>query len=286
MARIDIEGIGIEYELLGPAGAPAVAVTPGGRMSKDAPGVRELGEALAAGGRRVLLWDRPNCGASDFCFGGESESRMQGEVLTRLLRALELGPTVLAGGSAGSRTSLFAAAHDPDAVSHLVQWWISAGTISLMSLANAYFCEPAVAASYGGMEAVAMLPTFAEQLERNPRNRALLLAQEPVQFIAVMERWARAFSPAAGVFVPGMTGAMMERLTMPTLVLRGSPKDIYHPDWTSEQLAALLPNAQLADPPWSEEEFLANWAEATRTGTGHLALWPRLAEPIIAFADR
>jgi pimeloyl-ACP methyl ester carboxylesterase len=283
MARIEIDGVGIEYELLGSPGAPAVVVTPGGRMSRDAPGVRELGAALAAGGRRVLLWDRPNCGASDFCFEGESESLMHGKALIALIRALDLGPTVLAGGSAGSRTSLFAAALDPAAVSHLIQWWVSAGTISLMSLGNAYFCEPAVTASYGGMEAVAMLPGFAEQLERNPRNREILLAQDPRPFIATMERWARAFAPVEGVFVPGMSATMMARLTMPTLVFRGSPKDIYHPDWTSERLATLLPDAHLVDPPWSEEEFLGNWAKATRVGTGHLALWPRLAQPILEF---
>jgi pimeloyl-ACP methyl ester carboxylesterase len=208
---------------------------------------------------------------------------MQGQMLVRLIRALDLGPTVLAGGSAGSRTSLFAAAHDPEAVSYLVQWWVSAGTISLMSLGNAYFCEPAVAASYGGMEAVAALPGFAEQLERNPRNRGILLDQEPDRFIAIMERWARAFAPNEDTFVPGLGREMMERLTMPTLVFKGSPRDIYHPDWTSEQLANLLPNARLIDPPWSEAEFLANWSEATRSGVGHLGLWPRLAQPILEF---
>lgn len=283
MARIEIGGIGIDYDLLGPAGAPAIAVTPGGRMSKDVPAVRKLGEALAAGGRRVLLWDRPNCGASDFCFEGESESKLQGQVLTQLIGELELGKTALAGGSAGSRASLFAAAHDPDVVSRLVQWWVSAGTISLMSLGNAYFCEPAVAASYGGMQAVASLDLFKEPIERNPRNRERLLAQDVDAFVATMERWARTFAPSEDNFVPGLPQEEMDRLTMPALVFRGSPKDIYHPDWTSEKLAALLPDARLVDPPWTEEEFLAHWAEATRTGTGHLDLWPRLAEPILDF---
>ena len=69
MARISIDGLGIEYELLGEPGAPAVALTPGGRFSKDSPGLHELGAAVASGGRRVLLWDRPNCGASDLSFG-------------------------------------------------------------------------------------------------------------------------------------------------------------------------------------------------------------------------
>jgi len=31
-------------------------------------------EELARRGKRVLVWDRPNCGASDVCFAGSSES--------------------------------------------------------------------------------------------------------------------------------------------------------------------------------------------------------------------
>ena len=37
MARISISGVGIDYELLGEPGAPAVALTPGGRFPKDIP---------------------------------------------------------------------------------------------------------------------------------------------------------------------------------------------------------------------------------------------------------
>ena len=77
MARIQISGLGIEYELFGPKDAPAIVLTPGGRFAKDSPGLPELARALAAGGRRVLLWDRPNCGASDISFEGKSESDLQ-----------------------------------------------------------------------------------------------------------------------------------------------------------------------------------------------------------------
>jgi hypothetical protein len=38
MARIELDGVGIEYDLLGPAGAQAIAITPGGRMSKGSTG--------------------------------------------------------------------------------------------------------------------------------------------------------------------------------------------------------------------------------------------------------
>jgi pimeloyl-ACP methyl ester carboxylesterase len=286
MAHIDIDGIGIAYELLGPAGRPAVAITPGGRMSKDVPAVRLLGEALAAEGKRVLLWDRPNCGASDFCFEGDSEPLLQGRVLMALIRQLKLGPTALAGGSAGSRTSLFAAVCDPGAVSHLIQWWISAGTISLMALGNSYFCEPAVAAAFGGMEAVAQLNLFKEPLERNPRNREILLSQDVHTFVSKMDRWARAFAPSEDTFVPGLSQSQIDRLIMPTLIFRGSARDIFHPAWTSEQLDRLLPNSRLIDAPWSEQEFFDHWATATRAGSGHLDLWPRLADPILEFLGR
>jgi len=286
MARIKLSGIGIEYELLGEKGAPAIAITPGGRMSMQTAGIRELGQALAQGGRRVLLWDRPNCGASDFTFEGESESAMHGATLTSLIRALDLGPTAIGGGSAGSRTSLFTAAHDPEIVSHLIQWWISAGTISLMSLGNAYFCEPAVAASLGGMEAVAQLPAFAEQLASNPNNRKILLAQDPGAFIKTMERWADAFNPPAGVLVPGLGPDKLARITMPVLIYTSSAKDIFHPDWTSVKLHEMIPHSQLIDPPWTEDEFLAHWIESTQVMNGHLTVWPRLAPSILEFVAR
>ena len=51
----------------------------------------------------MLIWDRPNCGASDVCFTGESESTMQADTLAALITHLDLGPTVITGGSGGAR---------------------------------------------------------------------------------------------------------------------------------------------------------------------------------------
>ena len=92
-----INGLGIAYEVIG-QGQPWV-ITPGGRFSKDAPGVRELARALAATGKQVLIWDRPNTGASEVCFDGDSESVMQADALAGLLRALGMTPAVISGGS-------------------------------------------------------------------------------------------------------------------------------------------------------------------------------------------
>jgi pimeloyl-ACP methyl ester carboxylesterase len=282
VARIEVSGIGIEYELLGEAGAHAVVLSPGGRFSKDAPGMRELADALVAGGKRVLLWDRPNCGASDMCFEGESESRLQGRVLIELVRALGLGKVAVAGGSAGARTTMFAAAHDPEAVSHMIPWWISAGTICLLSLGAAYCSDPAVAASMGGMEAVTRLPIFAEQLRRNPRNREILLSQDADQFIAVMQQWAKAFAPPPDAPLPGMTQADIARLTMPVLIFRSSDRDLYHPGWVTDHVHKLIPHSKMVASPWTDEEFVKRMTSAD----GHFLDWHRLAPAIVEFTER
>ncbi|MGK2869744.1 MAG: alpha/beta fold hydrolase, partial [Mycobacterium sp.] len=97
-----INGGDIVYEILGATG-DLIVLTPGGRFGKDIPGLRPLAQALVAGGYRVLLWDRPNCGSSDVQFYGPSESHMRAETLRLLLTALDTGPCIIAGGSGGAR---------------------------------------------------------------------------------------------------------------------------------------------------------------------------------------
>lgn len=284
MARITISGIGVEYELLGDAGAPAVAITPGGRFPMDTPGVRELGQALAAAGKRVLLWDRPNCGYSDISFDGESESIQHGRVLTTMIRELDLGPTVLAAGSAGSRVSLIAASRDPDAVSHLVLWWISGGFFGLITLANYYCADSALAAAKGGMEAVAALPGWAQQIQRNPKNRDVLLAQDPKAFIKKMEEWGRFYLPRDDSPVPGMSPADFAKLKMPTLLYRSSETDLSHTRETSEWVHKLIPQSELREPPWGTNEWNERSGTVNAEGKPNLfAGWPAMAPAILEF---
>ncbi len=80
-----IDGNRIAYEVIGDRGDPWI-ITPGGRYPKDTPGVRELAQAIAAEGYRVVIWDRPNTGDSSVCFSGPTESDMQADALAGLLR--------------------------------------------------------------------------------------------------------------------------------------------------------------------------------------------------------
>lgn len=279
MARIELDGVGIEYELLGPEAGPAVVLTPGGRFSKDTPGVPQLAALLAEAGLRVLVWDRPNCGASDLHFAGPSESGMQATFLVKLLGALGLAGATLVGGSAGARISLLAAHQAPDAFAGLMLCWISGGLVSMMRLGSYYCCEPAEEAALKGMQAVASMPIWTQQLAANPRNRDYMLNFDRHAFIAVMERWAAGYIPSPDAPVGGISREDFARLDMPARILRGSHRDLYHPAWVCEEVAALMPNASLVDPPWDIDIF----AERMRGGTGLFSDWPMLAGDVIRF---
>ena len=194
MPTATVNGLSLAYEVIGDSGQPWV-ITPGGRFTKESPGVRQLAEILAAQGNKVLIWDRPNCGASDVCFEGSSESAMQADALAGLLTHLDMTPAVIAGGSGGARVSLLTAARHPETAAALAIWWISGGVYGLLSLAT-HYCGGSVQAAWThGMEAVADLPEWAEVQELNPSNRDRFLAQDPATFIATMERWMQAYCP-------------------------------------------------------------------------------------------
>ena len=278
-----VDGLSIAYEVIGD-GEPW-AITPGGRFSKDAPGVRELAESLAAGGKQVLIWDRPNTGASEVCFEGDSESAMQADVLAGLLRTLGMAPAVIAGGSGGSRVSLLAAARHPDAARALALWWISGGPYGLLTLAT-HYCGDSIAAAWrDGMEAVARLPDWTEVLARNPDNRAKLLAQEPKRFIATLEQWMLAYCPSSDELVPGLPDAAARVLDVPAFVFRSGESDPHHTRATSERVAELLPRAQLVEPPWGDREW-NDRMEAAGDGVGLFTRWPLLADQLIEWSAR
>lgn len=285
MPKIDVDGVGIAYALLGREGDPAVALTPGGRFTMDVPGLREMAEEFVKAGRRVLIYDRPNCGMSDACLRGDSESEMQAEALSGLIRKLELGPTVIAGGSGGSRVSLLAAARDPEICSHLAIWWISGDPIGLMQLATYYCGEAATLASAGGMEAVLKATSWAENFAKSEQAREYIRHCDPDKFIAVMQKWASAYVPSAISPVPGMTPRDFARLTMPTLVFRSGRSDLSHTRATSEWVHRLIPQSVMLDPPWGDDEWNYRSAQTMSGSEGHTLFrsWPKLVPHILEF---
>jgi pimeloyl-ACP methyl ester carboxylesterase len=283
MATARVNGLSVGYELVGD-GRQSWALTAGGRFNKETPGLRQLAEALAARDGRVLVWDRPNCGESDVCFEGDTESNLHADTLAALLEHFDLAPAIVAGGSAGARVSLLTATRHPDVVRALALWWISGGVMGQLTLGNVY-CTPSIRAAWkDGMAAVADLPDWAEVIERNPANRKRFLDQDRDEFIATMERWMMAYCPQPDQHVPGLPDDVARAITVPALVFRSGASDPNHPRATTEAVAELLPNTRLVEPPWGDREWHERQAEREQTG-GIFVRWPLLAPQLLAWAD-
>jgi pimeloyl-ACP methyl ester carboxylesterase len=100
----NIDGVSLYYEDYG--AGPAVMLTPGGRTT--------TAYVPWPPCCRPIIHDRRNCGKSDVVIGGElSEQHLWAEEMAALLKHLGAAPDYVAGGSAGSRTSLTVAVRQP-----------------------------------------------------------------------------------------------------------------------------------------------------------------------------
>jgi 2-hydroxy-6-oxonona-2,4-dienedioate hydrolase len=252
--KIEINGGNVVYEILGKEGE-FIVLTPGGRFSKDIPGLKPLAKKLVEGGYRVLLWDRPNCGKSDVQFYGQSESHMRAETLRALVTELEIGPCILAGGSGGARDSMLTTMLYPELVKKLVVWNIVGGVYGSFVLGS-YYIVPSILAVRGtGMAGVAEVSEWRERIAENPDNRDRLLALDPDQFLKLMLRWLNAFVPKPGQTIPGVEDEMFDNITVPTLIIRGGENDLDHPKRTSLEVSCLIKGSTLIDPPWPEDAW-------------------------------
>ncbi|WP_422746032.1 alpha/beta fold hydrolase [Mycobacterium sp. WMMD1722] len=282
---IEINGGRVVYEILGTEG-DYIALTPGGRFSKDIPGLRPLAQALTKGGYRVLLWDRPNCGKSDVQFHGQSESHMRADTLYRLVTELGIGPCILAGGSGGARDSMLTTMLHPEIVTKLVVWNIVGGVYGSFVLGSYYIVPSILAVRGAGMKGVANVSEWRERIEENPANEARILDQDPGMFLKLMLRWLNAFVPKPGQTIPGVEDEMFDNITVSTLIIRGGENDLDHPKRTSLEVSCLIKNSTLIDPPWPEDA----WERASeKRAQGKVKrfnmfdTWVQAAPPILDF---
>ena len=281
MPALQINGGKVAYEILG-EGDPIV-LTPGGRFSMGIAGLRPLAEALSPH-MKVLIWDRPNAGASDLNFTGETESDMHADTLAELLLQLDMAPAVIAGGSAGARVSLLTAVRHPDVARQVLGWWLSGGVYGTLILAMTYNLPFMATALTGGMKAVADMPQWAETIAANPDNRERLLGMDVEEFLDVMDRWVRAFVPEEGKPIPGVTKEDLASIKAPTVIWRSSPLDRYHTEETSLRVHSCIPGAKLVEPPWGDDEWTRLQILSSQ-GKGHIFdTWPKLAPQILHYA--
>jgi 2-hydroxy-6-oxonona-2,4-dienedioate hydrolase len=285
---IEVCGGSVVYEIVGSAG-DFIVLTPGGRFGKDIPGLRPLAEELAAGGYRVLLWDRPNCGKSDIQLFGESESHMRAVVLNELITALGIGPCVLAGGSGGARDSMLTAILYPHQVSRLVLWNIVGGIFGTFVLGHVYSMPSILAVRGRGMAGVLDVKDWRDCIAANPVNRERLLAFTDDEFLNIMLRWLGAFVTKPGQTIPGVDDTLFTDLSVPTLIIRGGENDLNHPKRTSLEVQCLIKGSELIDPPWPEDAW-ERASEAMAQGKSQrfnlFDTWVQAAPKILEFLGR
>jgi 2-hydroxy-6-oxonona-2,4-dienedioate hydrolase len=287
--EIEINGGNVVYEFVGPDDGEVVVLTPGGRFSKDYGGVHEVADALAAGGKRVLLWDRPNCGRSDIQVSGRSESHMRAETLGLLVQELGIERLVATGGSGGARDTLIFTIMWPELVRKLAVWSIVGGTYSTMALAGAYVMSELQTVRTRGIEGIIELDngpfSWAAMIRQNPRNADRLRDIGTEEFERVMTRWLDAFVPKPNEPIPGVSDWEFATITCPTLIVRGGEHDYDHPKRTSFEVHALIEGSRLVEPPWPEDAW-ERAVEATNEGRGSLFdPWVLAAPMLLDFID-
>src|SRR5215470_20378753 len=239
MPVTNIRGVDIHYDILGERG-PFVALQPGGRRAGAA--VRPLAEKIAEAGHRVLIYDRRNCGASGIAIEGDSENDEWAEDLHELLRELDALPAFIGGSSSGCRLAMILTLRRPEDVRGLLLWRVTGGAYAAQRLSNQYYTSHIEAAKEGGMAAVCALEHWSEVITLNPAARDRLMALDPTDFIARMERWRRSFDAGSDHAVIGLSPAELRSLTVPACIIPGN--DRVHPRLPGQVAHRLMPNAE------------------------------------------
>jgi 2-hydroxy-6-oxonona-2,4-dienedioate hydrolase len=237
----------------------------------------------------VLLWDRPNCGASDVQFYGQSESHMRAETLKKLLNALGVERCILAGGSGGARDSMLTTMLYPELVEKLVVWNIVGGIYGSFVLGSFYIIPSILAVRGTGMDGVAKVQEWRERIAENPDNEKRLLAFDNDEFLKVMLRWLNAFVSKPGQTIPGVEDEMFDRIEVPTLIIRGGENDMDHPKRTSLEVSCLIKGSKLIDPPWPEDAWERASEERAAGKVKHFNMfdtWVQAAPAILEFLGR
>src|ERR1700724_765396 len=239
MPVANIRGVEIHYAILGERG-PFVALQPGGRRAGS--GVRSLAEKIAEAGHRVIVYDRRNTGASGIAIEGESENDEWAEDLHELLGRLHAPPPHIGRSSSGCRLAMILALRRPEDVRGLLLWRVTGGAYAAERLTNQYYTSHIEAARQGGMNAVSAMDHLSEVIKANSAARTKLMAMEPQDFIARMERWRQSFLAGADHPVIGLSPAQLRSMTMPACIAPGS--DPVHPRHAGEAAHRLMPNAE------------------------------------------
>ena len=132
----------------------------------------------------------------------------------------------------------------PELVTKLVLWNIVGGVYGTYVLGAHYVLPSIQAVRSLGVEGLLSVPEWQERIADNPANRERLLGEDADQFLKVMLRWLNAFVVKPGQTIPGVDDEWFDRITVPTLIIRGGEDDWNHPKRTSLEVGLLDPGVR------------------------------------------
>ena len=164
----------------------------------------------------------------------------------------------------------------------MVLCWPVGGRRAVEILAETYHGQYIAVARESGMAGVCQTAHYGERIERNPRNRELLLGMDVQQFIATMQRWRGAFLASAEYPTMLLREEELASIGVPTCVVPGLTDDPIHGLGTSQAVARLIPEAVVR---WLPDERRpadadSGWLRAALDRRMHS---PALLEHILAF---
>ncbi len=244
---VNLNGVDIRFEMHG-EGIPIV-YTPGGFWTLEKG--RAVAERLKPLGYKVLLWDRPNTGASGLIFEGDNLLRIWADQLRELLHYTQHSPAFVSGGSAGCLPSLYFAYLYPEEVKGLII--ISPSTDDKEAWNNVIqdtFLERAELAEKRGMvvaleamDGMWELFDWHDQFKRVSQKKQQLLSMDPLAFAGTMRAWARSFRAGGRPHFAGLSDEQLAMINIPAIVFSGKSED--HPQHNAEALHARLPKSEL-----------------------------------------
>lgn len=268
---VTVDGVDLWFEIHG-EGTPLV-YTPGAFYSMESS--REVAQAFARMGYKVLLWDRPNTGRSGLRFGPGHMLHLWADKLDGLLNHVGFPSVYLVGVVNGLLFTLhFAARHKERvrgmalvaALTEDAQWW--------QAVVDATFLEPArIIEDQGMAEALELgegrwgVFDWVEQFSLAPHKREEMLALDPTTAATTLRSWARAYTNTGHVWAGGLTDEQLGGLDVPAIVFSGpggslDEYPVHSPD-DARRLHQALPNSQLV-------------ISSSRLGTQ----WPRVLEQL------
>lgn len=245
MPVAQVRGIAIKYEIIGDKG-PWVAIASGGRSAYNE--FIPLAQKIAAGGFRVVLHDRRNCGGSEIAIDpSESEDEHRVSDWHALLTQLNATPAFMGGSSSGARMALRYCVRFPHLVRGLLLMRVTGGEFQAKRLPENYYSVFIRAAQEGGMEAVAAMDHWKAVIAARPENGKILKSMDPKVFIANMTKWREMFEKGSNLPVAGVTAAELGAIKAPTIIIPGNDK--IHNNASGRVAQKAIPGAKLHELP-------------------------------------